>query len=190
MIQKFVASLSDTGRIIFYCAVLAVLVAMFDLLFLRPALNKVTEVEREIQFQNVKIEGDLKILEREDRIVKEYDLYSKFFTKETKKEDDVISGILSSIESLSRRLSMDAKIIYSETIKDENYTQYIVNVDASGDFTKVVKFIYEINSSDDLFKVVEYNLTPKRGTESEVTVSMKVAKMVVYDEPIAMASQE
>ena len=49
----------------------------------------------------------------------------------------------------------------------------------SGSFADVVSFMHAINSSDDLLKIVKFNLTPKRGTVDEVNISMSVMKFII-----------
>lgn len=186
MLQEFVSKLSENEKKVFYVAVIILLAASFDRLFLGPALNKITMLEDEIVSQKSSIKKDLRILTYKDQIQKEKNQYRQYFTDKLEDEDVVNTKILSNIESLASRTKVNLiKSNPSDTLKASDRIEYFTSLECSGALEDVITFMHAINSSEDLLKVVEFNMNPKRGAANEVSASMTIAKMIVGAQPFA-----
>jgi hypothetical protein len=179
LIHNFVSKLSDNEKKIFYATVVIVLLALFDRLFLGPATDKLKSIGSDIEQEKTAVTQDMRLLSYEDKIMKENDIFSKFYT-DTVEDDYVVNGkILSRIEALAKESKVNlVKSNPSEKKLNKDYIEYYATLDCVGTLEDVMTFMHMINSSDDLLKIVKYTMTPKRGTD-EVTASMTVMKMVI-----------
>ena len=180
MIQKFISKLSKNERKIFNITFVIVLFAFLDLLFLRPVLNRLHVIDEEIVSQKSSIKGDLRILSYKDRIQKKNEAFKKYISPKPQ-DDDVVNGnFLSMIEKLATQSKVSlVKSNISEKKEQKKYTEYYANLDCTGDLKDIFTFMHLINSTEELLKVVKVNMVPKRGTQSEVNVSMTVTQLIM-----------
>ena len=180
MLQQFVSKLSDKEKRIFYIAILIVSIAVLDRVFLGPILGKLKDIDDKIAEQKNGIMRDKRLLSYKDKIMKESDVFDKYISKDTADDDLVNAGFLRLVEKLATESKVNLiKSTPAEAKKEKKYLKYYTNLDCSGSFADVVSFMHAINSSDDLLKIVKFNLTPKRGTVDEVNISMSVMKFII-----------
>lgn len=182
-INKIYNDLSDIGKIIFNCAVLLVLMAIVDRTFFGPLLDDQKKVEEDIKQQEIIIKRDLKFLTYQDRIIKEKEIYDKYLLEENRAEGEIKSEFLQSIQKVASKTNVDLLKSNPENIvKEDDYTMYYARVDCSGELKDIISFIHMINSTDNLLKVVQFSLTPKRGTSNQVNLSVNISRMVMIKE--------
>ncbi len=190
MIQKFISKLSKNEKKFFYVTLGVVLIALLDLLFLRPVLGRLSAIDAEIDQQKISIKGDLQILSYKDKILKKNQAFSKYLTQ-TLQDDDVINAdFLSMLEKLATQSKVSlVKSNPSEKKKHKKYTEYYANLDCTGDLKDVITFMHLINTTEELLKVVKVNMVPKRGTQNEVNVSMSVMQLIMVQEKTTDSSK-
>ncbi|HLF19106.1 MAG TPA: hypothetical protein VI749_09520 [Candidatus Omnitrophota bacterium] len=182
MIQKFVSGLSEKERKVFYITVLFVSLALFDRLFIGPVLSHLERLDLEIEKQKVDILRDRRFLAYQDRIKKESEIFSKYFSAAVPDDDVVNAQFLSLIEKLATlgKVSL-IKSNPSHTNKQELFNEYFASVDCNGNLEDVISFMHTINTTEELLKVTKFNMSPRRGgSENEVKVSMSVVKLISH----------
>ena len=180
MFHNFIAKLSEKGKKILYITLAFAALALMDRLFLGPVLDQLKTIEDKIVEQEDTIKRDLRFLAYKNKIVKNIEVFSKYFEKTQKDADVVNRDFLSVVEKLATKNKVNLiKSNPSEVKKENNFTQYFATLDCSGQLKDVISFMHSINSTEELLKITRFNLTPKRGTEGEVTASMTIAKMIV-----------
>ena len=186
-IQKFISKLSDQEKKVLYITALIVLVALVDRLFLGPVFERLKTVDDDISQQKSSVSRDIRFLSYKDRILSESQAYSKYFTNKVQDDDVVNADFLSVVERLATRSNVNlVKSNPSESKKKKDFVEYYANLDCSGKLKDVISFMHQINSSDELLKIVKFNMSPKKGAEDEVTASMTVEKFVAtLSEPSA-----
>ena len=185
MIQNFISKLNEKQRKIFYVAAAVVSLALVDRLFFGPILDKINFLNEEIALQKESISRDLKFLGYNDRILKNSQVFSKYFSQVSKDEDVVNAEFLSLIERLASQAKVNlVKSNPAEGKKEKNYSEYAANLDCSGQLKDVISFMHFINSSEELLKITRFNMSPKRGVDGEVNASMTVAKMIVNPDSV------
>ncbi|MFT7537960.1 MAG: hypothetical protein ACI9F2_000100 [Lysobacterales bacterium] len=180
MALKFVEKLSVKEKKIFYIMSVFVLLALFDRAFLGPVVEKVAELDTQIEQQKAEVLRDMKVLSYKDRIIAENELYSKYTVSNIKDDDVVNADFLSLVESVATETSVN--LIKSNPVKvekNDRYADYYASIDCSGSLESVISFMHTINSSKELLKIVHFSMAPKRGTSNEVNVSMSVVKMIM-----------
>ena len=183
--QKFISKLSDNERRIFYIAVIFAFFAMFDRLLLGPFLGHLENVQVKIANEKIAIQHDLRFLGYKDRIEAESLVFSKFFSNEVKDRDVISAEFLRSMERLARDTNIDfSKSTLGDPVEYEYHLEYSMTLDCAGVLSDIITFMHKINTSDSLMKVVQFSISPKRGTENNVNISLKVIKLVTNSEMI------
>ena len=180
MIQKFISNLSDNEKKIFYITVVFVLLASFDRLFFGPVLGKLATIDNDISIQKQSVTRDLRFLTYKDQIKRELKAFEKYFNKGPKDDDVINADFLSVVERIATKAKVNlVKSNPSEIKHEKDFDQYYANLDCVGTLENVLTFMHEINSTEELLKVVKFNMSPKRGVENTVNVSMSVVKMAI-----------
>lgn len=189
--QKFIAQLTDTPRKrkILYFGVLPVLLLMsVDRLLFGTIIDKVNTLAEEVEEQKSIISRDLAILAKKEEITNKANAFRQYFASEVQDDDVVNAQFLSTIEKLATQAKVNLiKSNPTENKKEKFYNHYFANLDCVGELNDVVTFMYKINDSPELLKVVRFTITPKRGgaSDKEVNASMTVSKLIVSsDKPI------
>ena len=180
MVSKFVNNLSETGRKIFYIAALVVTLAVLDRLFLGPILSHVERLDNEIEAEKINIVRDQRFLAYKDSIEDEHNAFSQYFSTTVPDDDVVNADFLSQIEQLATQTNVGlVKSNPSHVEKREQVNEYYANVDCNGTLENVISFMHQVNSTDTLLKVAKFSMSPRRGAQNEVKVSMTIVKLIV-----------
>jgi len=180
VITKFLANLSNKEKKILYIAVPFVLIALYDRLLVAQALDSLNMLDEKIVIQERTIKADLRFLQYKDRILAENEAYAKFIFTEDIENKDINRNFLSTVENMAAQSNVNIiKSNPTEALVENDYIKYFANVDCAGSLSDMLSFMHNINSTDDLLKVVRFKMTPKRGEESSVNASMTLSKLVV-----------
>jgi len=181
LLQKFIAKLSHKERSIFYVAIFFVSFALIDRLFLGPVLDKLHIIDEDISQQEISIFRDFRFLSYKDRIIEESEAFNKYFMKEQKDADVINAEFLQIIEKIATESKINlVKSNPSEVRKKKNYIEYFANLDCTGDLNDIIIFMHKINSTEELLKIVRFNMNPRRGTANDVNISMTIVKMIIH----------
>ena len=93
-IQDFYTKLTDQERKVFYIAISALILAFFDLLFLRPVLSRLSEIDENIHATSNAIERDIRFISYRDKIFAEDEAFRIYQTDDAKTGEEIISGFL------------------------------------------------------------------------------------------------
>ena len=167
-----------------------VLVALLDRLLIGPGLDKLKDLDQEINNQRTSISRDLRFLTYKTKIDKEIDAFRKFIPQKAMAEDDINTDFFSRVEKLANQTNV--KLVKSNPgpgKKEKEYSEYYADVECAGSLKDVISFMHAVNSSDDLFKIVKFNMTPRKGSPSDVSTSMTVVKLVINPDKPAHAGR-
>ena len=81
MIQKFYSKLNDKERKIFYFALGAIVLSLFDALFLRPVQTRLKRIDHDISEKKNSIFRDMRILSYQEKILQERKKLIDFYPK-------------------------------------------------------------------------------------------------------------
>lgn len=180
MLKEFYNKLTNKEKRIFSIAACVLFVAMFDRLFLGPILDKISAINDKIERQEAIIKKDIRFLAYKDNIIKEQELFDRYFIKEVVDDDVVNNEMFKSIETLAKKSEVEiVKSANSKIERKKRFVEYYANIECVGSLENLLKFMHSINSTDTLLKIVRFNLSPKRGSADEITVSMTVVRMVI-----------
>ena len=180
MIQNFISKLSPKEKKIGYIAAGFFILAVVDLIFIRPTMEKLKILDDEIKEEENVIKRDLRFLTYKDRILKENQDLNVYFSEGAKTEEEIIADFLKSIEILATESSINLiRVNPQDTKQKKGYIQYFADLECDGKLEDAMKFVHKIDVSNDLLKVVKLNLLPKRASADSVSATMTVMKVIV-----------
>ncbi|MCA9403266.1 MAG: hypothetical protein KC897_05745 [Candidatus Omnitrophica bacterium] len=178
--SKFLDNMSGGQKKAFYVLVFVVVAGLFYLLYVGPVMKRIHDVEQKIAQKEEEIQEDLAYLSSEADIIKESKQYEQYVSKELKSDDDIGKEFFSSLRTLSQQANVTIeKDSPSDTVRADSYIKYYADLTVSGELRDVVSFMHLLNSTGDLFKIVEFTMTPSRDEDDVVTTSMTVVKLVL-----------
>ncbi len=190
MLQKFFSNLSEKEKKLLYVAIGFVILAMLDRVFFGPVMSKLEDLDRAITETKDSLRRDTRFLAYRDHILKESEVYQRFFPKSQKTEEEIIADFLKNIEVRASKAGINLiQVKPSETKHFKGYVEYYANLDCEGPLEKVIQFMHSIDSSDELLKIVKLNMAPKRASAAEVTATMVVKKMIVDTKSVEEAKK-
>jgi hypothetical protein len=179
-ITKFIAGLSDLGKILFAVALIAVMTALFVCLLIYPTMSKLSAIDEETAKEEETIKQDLHFLKYKDKIVKEAKAVDPYMANTIPSENEVNTALLKKIEILASKANVTlAKETTSSAVTEPNDMKYSADVDASGKLTDIITFMHLINTSDELTKVVKFNIGTKKADSDEIKATMTIAKVII-----------
>jgi Tfp pilus assembly protein PilO len=180
MLKDFYTKLSDQERKIFYVTLGFILLAAFDFLFLQKVSSKLKSLDRDIEQTKNDINRNVRFLAYQEKIFKENEIYSVYQADEHKTEEESIAAFLKTIENLGTEAEVTlGKLNPADAVSKKGYMQYYANVECNGKFENIIKFIHKIDTTNNLLKVVKMNIIGKKSSADEVTVSMKISKLII-----------
>ena len=190
-IQNFITNLSDKESKFFYWTIVAVVLAVFDALFLAPILEDLKLTDEKILEQKSSTLSALRILSYKDRIVSEKESVEEYFS-ELKDEDVLNAEFLGFMERLATRANVNlTKSNPTIMDKERRHIRYYAELDCNGSLENMLTFMHSINTSSQLLKIISLQLTPKRGAGDEVTAAFKVVRMITNEDMVnAVVSSE
>ncbi len=178
--NKFLEGLSSGQKKAFYVFLVAVVAGLFYLLYIGPVMKRIDDIDQKIALKSQDIQKDLEYLGREAAILKEAKSLDKYVPKDIKSDDDIGKEFFSSLRILSQQANVTIeKDSPRDTVRADAYIKYYADLTVTGELRDMVSFMHLLNSTEDLFKIVEFTLTPSRGEDNMVTTSMTVVKLVL-----------
>lgn len=188
-IAEFYNKLSDQERKIFYVTIIALVLSFFDMLFLRPVLSRLAELEEDARSTSLAIERDIRFISYHDKIMAEDEAFRLYKTDESKTSEEIISGFLRTVEVMASEVKINLSRVTPADVKTKKgFVQYFANVDCSGKLEDMISFMYRIDSTDNLLKIVRMNMTGNKARKEDVKVEMKLAKLVI--DPASIGNYE
>ena len=176
------SGLSPLGKKLLIGALIVIIIALFDRLLLSPTKAKSDAIDDEIAKEKETIKQDLHFLKYKNKILKESDEAAPYISKAIPSEDQIITTFLKKIESLAAKANVTQKTSTPVGVQEDNDMKYSADVEASGKLEDIVTFIHLINSSDELAKVVKFNLGSKKADSDEIKSTLTISKIIVTKE--------
>ena len=181
-IQKFLAGRSSTERAGLYIAAFFVLAAFSDRVIVRPIVARTDKVNKDIEEQKDLIRESARVLAQKGSLEKEIANYEHALT-ESRSEEEETAIFLKEVGALASASSVyviDMK--FRGVIAGEGSVRYAVNVNCEGQMKHIVKFMYLLGRSENLLKIISYNLTPKSKESSIVKANLTIHKLRTQSE--------
>ena len=179
-ITEFYNKLNDQERKIFYFAIMALVLAFFDMLFLRPVLSRLNEIDEDVRKTTQAVERNIRFISYRDKIMAEDEAAREYETDESKGAEEIIAGFLKTIEVLASEAKVNlSRVTPADVMTQKGCVVYFADVDCDGKLSDMISFLYRIDMTKNLLKVVRMNMTGNKASKEDVKVEMKVAKLVI-----------
>jgi len=170
---------SKKEKLFFCIAALFLLLTIIDFGIIQPISYKLTSLNKEIQEKKIAVRNALHILSQEKRIIKEKEIYDKYFSG-AKSEDEEILSILKEIGRLAEKTSVYLQEVQPRGLTQEQpFSKYKVNISCEGQMSQITSFIYELENSSKLMRIEDFNLAPKSPNSSVAVCRMTVSRVVI-----------
>ncbi|MFC1807261.1 hypothetical protein ACFL0T_02705 [Candidatus Omnitrophota bacterium] len=176
---KFTARLSKREKAVFYAAIFFISLVAVDRLIVSPIYLKIISLNKEIKDKEVGIKRNLHFLTQKDRIKSEVSKYGPILKKFESNEADITS-ILKELEKLANDASVYLVDIKPTGTKEEDgYIKHVVKLNCEAQMEQIVDFIYSAETSDTLFTVEDYKISPKSKDSAVAQCSMSISRRTV-----------
>jgi Tfp pilus assembly protein PilO len=190
-INKFIAGLNENQKKLLVIAMVIVVAALLDRLFIAPTMSRLSSIEDDITKEEATIKQDIRFLGYKDKILKESDEIDPYLTKNMSTDEEMVAAFLRKIESLAAETKVTLiKVNPSPGEQDAQYWKYQADLECSGNLADVISFMHAINSDMDLMKVDKYNFSGKKSDTDEIKATMTIEKIVVTSKPMPPKAQD
>ncbi len=190
MLQNFISKLSPKEKKIFYMAVFFVLAAFLDRLFLGPAMTRLKSLDEEIEHERNIIKSDLRFLSFKNRILKENNAFSAYYAAKAQSDEEIIASFLKNIEMFASQAKVNlVKVNPSGSKQKKDYMEYYTNLECEGRLEDVAKFIYSVNTSSGLLKIIKLSINHKKAGLEYVNAAMTITKIIIDDASLKEAEK-
>lgn len=188
-ISGFMSGLSDQGKKLLTIALLIVVVALFDRLLIAPTMSRLAAIDEETAMEERKIKEDLQFLAYKDKILNQARAVEPYLMDNLPSDDEVIAAFLKKIEILAAKANVIvAKVTPAAASEDAGNRKYAADLECSGVLADIVSFMHLINASEELTKVVRFNLGAKKADSDEVKATMTVVKIIIARKAVTPTS--
>lgn len=180
MLQQFFAKLSDKERKILTVAIILLIAAVLDRVFLSPTAEQLQTLNENIKEEENSIKKDLHFLTYKEKILKENEVLRPYYNQKERTEEEIIAAFLKKIEILATEANVNlVKVNPSEPKQKKGYKEYYAILECSGPLQNMITFLHLIDSSADLLKTVKLNMGAKKIGSEEIIASLTIAKIII-----------
>jgi hypothetical protein len=188
-INKFISELSPLGKKLLIVTIFIVMITLFDRLLIAPTMTRLNAIDEETMREEAAIKKDLKFLSYKDRISKEAQIVDPFIVEDVPTEDELNAAFLKKIEITANKANVIlAKVTPSPSSLEKDNLSFSADLESSGKLTDIITFMHMINASDELTKVIKFNLGSKKSDSDDIKATMTIKKLVVSRNPISKSS--
>ena len=178
MIGAFYAKLSKNEKLLLIIAACCVAFVLMDRLLLGPILAQIKLLDAEIKASSQTIRRNLRILSFRESILREFSKYSSYFDDGTKTQEEVISDLLKTIESLAKQKTITISSIKpGDYVDNPVFREYETSMECFGKLSDFLGFVSMLEDSDDLFQIRRYVLTPKAKGSDVMKCNLDVSRI-------------
>ncbi|MFC1709583.1 hypothetical protein ACFL2J_05985 [Candidatus Omnitrophota bacterium] len=178
-IATFLAKLNVRQKVLFYGAIVFVVIALLDRIAIAPVLSITHQLEDQISLEEDKIKRNLSILAQKEILsgnIAQFDSY----LGEAESEEKEITSFSKEIENLAKKASVYLIGIRPAGKKEEGVTKrYLLELDFEAKMVQLFEFFYAVENSNKLTKIELYHITPKSAGSSIATCNMRVSKVII-----------
>ena len=180
MIQKFFSGLSDNGKKLMTVALIVAAAALFDRLLIGPTMSRIASIDQEIAREESVLKQDMRFLKHKDKIFKESKAVEPYITTKIPTEEEIIAGFLKKVEMLANKANVTLiKVTPSAGQIQDDHMRYSADLECAGLLADTLTFMHLVNSSQDLMKVVKFNLGSKKADSDDIKATMTVSMIIV-----------
>lgn len=159
----------------------AALIALIYNFVIEPLTERWNLLEREIRGKEALLTKHTRILRDKEGIERLHSEYTRFFQKELSTPEEESAIALSNIERLGREAKVHITNIKPLATKSyENYNKFTFRVATESGIGELGKFIYDLQSSEQLLKIERMVLRAKERQPDTIKAILHITKISVF----------
>jgi len=170
-------NLNKREQIILILTILIVMVTLGYILLVEPAVNKISQVNKEIAGLELKLKKARTVIARKDKIEEEYKEFAQFISSKTGAGED-LDKFLSDVEKIAS--TADYKVNQVRPLpsrKTDFYQVSQMEVDGLSGMTELAKFIYNLQTSNELYRVSSIRIRPESRKSSRLKSTLLITTL-------------
>lgn len=172
-------NLTSRERRFFYVIIALISFWVLSDFVVRPIVAKERGLADKIAAERLNLEKSKKLIARRQVIQREYDNYA-LLNKMTGSETKEMSKLMTAIESFKNSSSVRMLEYKPSPVKDEHFCKrYTVELEVEGDANQISRFLYEIQTSDQLLKVDKFQISTKGGATDLLKCRISASKILI-----------
>jgi Tfp pilus assembly protein PilO len=177
--MDILTKLSKRERLILYAVIAFVVCALADRFVIRLIGDRFGQLSGEILLQEKLLGKNIRNLVQEDPVINEYKKFEEYL-KPAGSDEEEMAKFLSSIEGFARKSTVYLASIKPRPImKMDAYKKCVADVESEASMEALINFMYQIESSKNLFKIEKIQLVPKSAESSIIKGYMVVTKILI-----------
>lgn len=161
-----------------------------DRIFLGPAMSRIKTYDEEIDKEKEVIRGDLRLLSYRDRILSEEKAFRPLYLVKEKTSEEITAAFLKKLELLAGESSINlVKVNPAESKQKKSHVEYYASLDCEGKLEDMAKFMYAVDTSPELLKIVQLKVGAKKAGSEDIAANMTIVKIIV-DSTLAQESED
>ncbi|MCM8779342.1 MAG: type 4a pilus biogenesis protein PilO [Candidatus Omnitrophica bacterium] len=177
--MRLLSQFSRRERILFFITVGVIVSAGVINFIVAPVRKRWRRLNSQIVNLKAKLNHYIKILGLEQEIEKRYNTYADYL-KTKGSHEEALASVLQEIEKLARTCGILLTNIVPSGLEEKDfYQKFEVRMETEGDISSLGRFLYELQKSKYLFRVVRLNITTKSGSQDTLRSSIELMKIFI-----------
>lgn len=181
-IQSKFSKLSQREKFFSMASAAVLLILLVDLLVVRPLYDSYVSLEVQTVEAEKRLEQNIINITMKGDIDKRFEEYRKFIRKPAPKGEEE-AMMLSEIEKTARANEVLLLDIKPQDEKSQDfYKQYAVDIDAEAEMGRLIQFLYQLETSSQIMRVVKAKLGLKNKESHIIKAKLTVTKTVMGED--------
>jgi len=171
--------MSKKERNLFLIAIIFVGCAILYRTTLLPAIGSSAALNRQIQLKRRMIKDSLGLLNQKENIQKESRKYANY-AKQKLSEEEETASFLKEIEDIARISQLQLIDLKPYSAKRKDFCiEYRIEIETESDMNQLITFIYNLQHSESLLRVVKFRISPKVDKTNVLKAHLTITKALI-----------
>lgn len=167
--------LTKRERLIFYLTLSTICSSLVFNHIFKPLVNKFNFLNQEILTYKIKLAKAFRLLGESEGVKAKYAQVSSM-VKEKVSEEELLASILSELENLAKLSGLRITDIRPQSPKAlRTHKEFLIEVRQEGQIQAHLRFIYELENSQQLLRIKKLQLNPK--TDGQLEGNLLISKI-------------
>lgn len=171
--------LSKREKVIFYLSLTTASIFLIYNFVLEPLHKKIQELNQKIEAKKIKLEKNLLVLNKKEKIEERYNKYFKNLQLKGTDEEEV-AIFLAEIEKLAQKNAVHITDMKPRAPKAVDfYKRFTVDLEAEADIKQITQFIYQVQNTAQLLRVDRLRLETKSSQSQSLKSYLVISKILI-----------
>lgn len=145
-----------------------------------PMTSKFSELDDEIFSMQMRLRKAKTLLRQQDDVIAMSKRYANLEKMDAGTDEEEIARLLNYIEQTARKDGVSLSDVKPQAVKSDKVTKvYAVDLNAEGELSAIIEFVYELEHSEQLLKIEKVDMSSKEEKSAILRASLRVSRIVV-----------